>query len=113
MGTGSLIGPVEIGGEHHFGGREISIDHPISRADYLSGRCFGCSSGLDSTSNPAPAGSSALATSFKPLRTSNLTTPFKAPVIIKRAVIDLEPVDLISTGSSKSQDKRDHWTANW
>ncbi|KAI6157426.1 P-loop containing nucleoside triphosphate hydrolase protein [Pisolithus tinctorius] len=111
MGSGSLnTADLEVGGEYQCGGREFGIDRSISRADYLSGRCFG----RDPQPTPT-AKSSAPSKQFTPLKPSKLTAPYKAPAV-HRPVVELEPVDLSSTGSSKSPQRREahmYWTANW
>ncbi|KAI6121363.1 P-loop containing nucleoside triphosphate hydrolase protein [Pisolithus sp. B1] len=111
IGSGSLnTADLEVGGEYHCGGREIGIDHSISRSDYLSRRCFGRGP------QPAPtANSSASSKQFLPLKPNKLTAPYKAPVLQKPA-IELEPVALSSTSSSRSLQRREahtFWTANW
>ncbi|KAF9245007.1 P-loop containing nucleoside triphosphate hydrolase protein [Melanogaster broomeanus] len=102
------------GGEHQFGGKEIGIDNSISRADYLSGRCFG--RGSKATSGLAVASTLAIQKQFIPLKPSNLTTPYKAPTI-QRQAIDLQPVALLAgqshTAAVEPQGTRSCWTANW
>lgn len=113
MGTGSLSQPnVNVGEEYQFGGKEIGIDHPISRADYLSGRCFGHGSSPLITSCPAPVNIPALSRQFKPPNTS---IPYKAPTF-KKTAIELEPVGFISKGSGhplQDGETQSYWTANW
>ena len=103
---------MNVGEEYQFGGKEIGIDHPISRADYLSGRCFGHDSSPLITSCPAPVNTSALSRQFKPLKTS---ISYKTPAF-KKTAIELEPVGFISKGSGHPlQDRaiQSSWTANW
>ncbi|KAF9222619.1 hypothetical protein BS17DRAFT_802837 [Gyrodon lividus] len=115
MGAGSLDAPrAEEGGEYQFGGKEIGIDHLISRADYLSGRCFG--RGSKTASAPTAASAPATQRQFVTLKPSNLTTPYKAPTVQRKAT-DLQPVALL-TGQShpvalEPQGSRLCWTANW
>ncbi|KAI6026362.1 P-loop containing nucleoside triphosphate hydrolase protein [Pisolithus microcarpus] len=111
IGSGSLnTTDLEVGGEYECGGREIGIDHSISRSDYLSRRCFGHGP------QPTPtANSSASSKQFVPLKPNKLTAPYKAPSHQKPAV-ELEPVGLSSTSSSRSLQRREthrFWTANW
>ncbi|KIJ67587.1 hypothetical protein HYDPIDRAFT_127687 [Hydnomerulius pinastri MD-312] len=115
MGAGTLNTPrAEEGGEYQFGGREIGIDHPISKADYLSGRCFG--RGSKASSGPSAASTWTAQKESVPLKPSNLTTPYKAPTIQRKA-IDLRPVHLLAGQSNadtpKPQGSRSCWTANW
>ncbi|KAH7888361.1 P-loop containing nucleoside triphosphate hydrolase protein [Phlebopus sp. FC_14] len=111
MGTGSLnAARAEEGGEYQFGGKEIGIDHSISRADYLSGKCFG--RGSKSSSGPAIVANTSK--QFVPLKSSDLTTPYKTPT---RKVIDLQPVNLVSVQpkatTSITLGSQTCWTANW
>ncbi|KAN0090963.1 P-loop containing nucleoside triphosphate hydrolase protein [Tylopilus felleus] len=113
IGTGSLNAPgVEEGGEYVFGGREVGVDHPISKADYLSGKCFG--RGSKATSIAATPSRPTIQKQFVPLKPSNLATPYKTPT---RKVVDLQPVNLISgqsnTTAEEPRGSKSYWTANW
>ncbi|KIK99085.1 hypothetical protein PAXRUDRAFT_823120 [Paxillus rubicundulus Ve08.2h10] len=115
MGAGSLNSPrAEEGGEYQFGGREIGIDHSISKVDYLSGRCFGRGSKI--TSAPPAASALTIQKQSIPLKPSNSTTPYKVPMI-RRKPIDLQPVALLAGQSHPAapepQASRPCWTANW
>ncbi|KAH7915224.1 P-loop containing nucleoside triphosphate hydrolase protein [Hygrophoropsis aurantiaca] len=115
MGTGSLNGEKAVeGGEYHFGGKDIGIDHAISRGDYLTGKCFGRGSGANRSSSSSS--SSKAIKQFMPLKPMKSSTPYKAPSIEKKG-ITLHPVDLLSTrtdaGPSKPKSQSSHWTANW
>ncbi|KAI6044689.1 P-loop containing nucleoside triphosphate hydrolase protein [Pisolithus marmoratus] len=111
IGSGSLnTTDLVVGGEYACGGREIGVDHSISRSDYLSGRCFG----RDPQPTPT-ANSSALSKQFVPLKPNKLTAPYKAPAF-QRPAVELEAVDLSSMGSSGSLHRgaaHAFWTANW
>ena len=113
MGTGSLNQPnVGVGEEYQFSGREIGIDHPISRADYLSGKCFGRRSSSLINSCPSSANGSMLSKHIKSLKTS---IPYRPPTL-KKAAIELEPVGVISKSSANPTQNREFqssWTANW
>ncbi|KAL4080204.1 P-loop containing nucleoside triphosphate hydrolase protein [Scleroderma yunnanense] len=112
IGTGSLNEPnVNVGGEYQFGGKEIGIDHAISRADYLSRRYFTRDSSPSATFSPAPLNSPVVSRHFKSLKPS---LPYKGPTFKK--TIQLEPVGFISPGSGNSIQNRElqsSWTANW
>ncbi|EGN99526.1 hypothetical protein SERLA73DRAFT_72346 [Serpula lacrymans var. lacrymans S7.3] len=113
MGAGSLNAPKAVeGGEYTLGGKEIGIDHAISRADYFSGSCFGRGAVISSI-QPQPS-SSKPSKQFTPLKPGGLGTPYKTPLVGKKG-IPLHPVDLVSTKSSstKTQGQSSHWTANW
>ena len=113
IGAGSLNAPgAEEGGEYEFGGKEVGIDHSISRADYLSGKCFGRGSKV--ISNATVLSTSTSQKQFVPLKPSTLATPYKAPT---RKVVDLQPVNLLSgqsnTPAQEPQGSGSCWTANW
>ncbi|KAF8557976.1 hypothetical protein OG21DRAFT_1494290 [Imleria badia] len=113
IGAGSLNAPgAEEGGEYLFGGKEVGIDHPISRADYLSGKCFGRGSKV--ASSAATPSTSTIQKQFVPLKPSNLATPYKTPT---KKVVDLQPVNLISgqsnTTAPEPRGSKSYWTANW
>jgi len=112
IGAGSLNSPrAEEGGEYVFGGKEVGIDRPISRVDYLSGKCFGRGSKV--TSSAATPSTSIIQKQPVPLKPSNLATPYKTPT---RKVVDLQPVNLLSQSSITAQEPRgskSYWTANW
>ncbi|KAG6378110.1 P-loop containing nucleoside triphosphate hydrolase protein [Boletus reticuloceps] len=113
VGAGSLNAPgVEEGGQYLFGGKEIGIDHPISRADYLSGKCFGRGSKV--TSSSAAPSAPTIQKQFVPLKPSNLATPYKTPT---KKVVDLQPVNLLtgqsSTTAQEPRGSKSYWTANW
>ena len=112
IGAGSLTAPgVEEGGEYAFGGKEVGVDHSISRADYLSGKCFGRGSNVTSTTTTS---TSTIHKQFGPLKSSNHVTPYKTPT---RKIVDLQPVNLVSgqpnTTARDSQGSKSYWTANW
>ncbi|KAF7375992.1 hypothetical protein MSAN_00013800 [Mycena sanguinolenta] len=86
------------------GGKDIQLDRPITRSEFLSGTCFGDS----------------MSYSIKPSIPSHAQPSTSAP---ERKHVPLQPVDLLSTISNKSPKKalpvvkteaRDsYWTANW
>jgi DNA repair and recombination protein RAD54B len=113
IGAGSLNAPgAEEGGEYVFGGKEVGIDHSISRADYLSGKCFGRGSKV--TSSTTTPSTSTIQKQFVPLKPSNLAIPYKTPT---RDVVDLQPVNLLSgpsnTPAQEPRGSKSYWTANW
>lgn len=113
IGAGSLNAPkAEKGGEYEFGGKEVGIDHSISRGDFLSGKCFGRGSKM--FSNVTAPSTVTMQKQFVPLKPSNLATPYKTPT---RKVVDLQPVNLLSGQSNPTAQEprgsRSCWTANW
>ena len=78
LGGGKLEchGPVVEGAECRLSGRELQVDCTISRADYLSGACFG--RGVPS-SGPQTAASSTFSKQFVPLKLNHTLSSFKPP----------------------------------
>lgn len=97
------------------GGKELELDHEITRADFYSGKCF--SSGTPSGSTPAHSSSRTLTKQFVPL------TPMGAPghkstlSSTQGRGIPLYPVNLMDPPAGKSQtpssDPDSYWAANW
>ncbi|KAG1742218.1 P-loop containing nucleoside triphosphate hydrolase protein [Suillus lakei] len=119
MGAGSLNAlKAEENGEYQFGGKEIRIDHPISRGEYMSGKCYG----RGSMPSPTMTGNDSVKLSLRvaPLPSAKMNVPYKTPLkAIDKRAIDLHPVNLLSTrdppsaGSSKAKVPATYWTANW
>ncbi|KAG2153895.1 P-loop containing nucleoside triphosphate hydrolase protein [Suillus clintonianus] len=119
MGAGSLNAPkAEENGEYQFGGKEIRIDHPISRGEYMSGKCYG----RGSMPSPAMTGNNFVKPSLRiaPLPSTKMNVPYKTPLkAVDKRAIDLHPVNLLSArdipsaGSSKAKTTATYWTANW
>lgn len=99
------------------GGKEIELDHPISRQDYLSGRCFGA----HAASNPAPVNTQPIAkfkplvpkVAMKPMISSSTTKPSLKPraepladVVIN---LDTEDFDVVDAPLEVAR----YWTAQW
>ncbi|KAF8170206.1 SNF2 family N-terminal domain-containing protein [Mycena galopus ATCC 62051] len=122
IASGKRTGSYVEGAGLNVGGKDIELDRCITRAEFLSGTCFGSSmsyspmQGVQSTSK-APT---ALSKQFVPLKISHAQTSTSTP---ERKIVPLQPVDLLSTISNKSPKKalpsikaeaRDsYWTANW
>ncbi|KAJ7251770.1 SNF2 family N-terminal domain-containing protein [Mycena haematopus] len=108
------------------GGKDIELDRAITRAEFLSGACFGDSV---SYSSMQPVGTTSKATAlskqFVPLKIKPSTASHAqtSTSTSERKIVPLQPVDLLSTISNKSPKKalpiikaeaRDsYWTANW
>jgi DNA repair and recombination protein RAD54B len=115
IGEGKLEchGTLVEGAECKLSGREMEIDCAISRADYLSGACFGRSASTTLTTT-----SSALSRQFvqPKIKPTSLSSSMPA-----RKGILLEPVDLISTTGhrpdknniTKAKPESTYWTAVW
>ncbi|KAK7057394.1 SNF2 family N-terminal domain-containing protein [Favolaschia claudopus] len=100
------------------GGKDIELDRPITRSEYLSGTCFGDSASYTSTSMASSSTSkpTALSKQFVPLK---IGVAPSAPSSVKK-IVPLQPVDLLSTTNNKSPKKstpikreESYWTANW
>lgn len=119
MGAGSLNSPkAEENGEYKFGEKEIRIDHPISRGEYMSGKCYG----RGSMPSSAMTGNNSVKPFLHvtPLPSTKMNVPYKTPLkAAHKRVIDLHPVNLLSirappsAGSSKANVPATYWAANW
>lgn len=121
IGFGKIDWPLHEGQNAVIGGKEIELERAITKADYLSGRCFGASN------TPLPAatssGKTGLSKKFAPLKLNptSFVKPYHPPAPEPGGRgIPLRPVNFTSTGDNlPSEDfggtKSDgiHWTANW
>ena len=100
------------------GSKELEVDHPVSRGEFLSGSCFG-SNGF---SSPVQGqSSSASAKQYIPLRPKAINS-FRAPAF-KAALtaqekqgVQLEPVSLVSSAEQRGAQPKvrdSYWTVNW
>ncbi|KIM91969.1 hypothetical protein PILCRDRAFT_809966 [Piloderma croceum F 1598] len=115
IGEGKLEchGTLVEGAECKLSGREMEIDCAISRADYLSGACFGRGASTTPTTK-----SSAFSRQFVQPKIKPTTLSSSMPA---RKGILLEPVDLISTTGhrpdknniAKAKPESTYWTAVW
>jgi DNA repair and recombination protein RAD54B len=114
--------PYVEGRELVVGGKDVQLDRPITREEYLSGTCFGGNAPYSSAPVGGPSTSkSALSKQFLPLKI-NSTTPSRPTASgLDRKGIPLQPVDLLSTLNNSSSKKTaptiktedSYWTANW
>jgi DNA repair and recombination protein RAD54B len=119
MGAGSLNAPkAEENGEYKFGEREIRIDHPIPRGEYISRKCYGRGSVPSSAMTGNSSGTPSLRVT--PLPSTKMNVPYKTPLkAVDKRAIDLHPVNLLSTrdlpsaGPPKTNVPSTYWTANW
>ncbi|KAJ7078907.1 SNF2 family N-terminal domain-containing protein [Mycena belliarum] len=114
----------EIGRNLVVGGKDIELDRPITRAEFLSGSCFGDSAAYASIQIAGPSTSKPTAVSkqFIPLK---IKVPRSEPSTstLERKIVPLQPVDLLSTLANNSPQKAptesagkgedSYWTANW
>jgi DNA repair and recombination protein RAD54B len=115
IGEGKLEchGTLVEGAECKLSGREMEIDCAISRADYLSGACFGRGASTAPTTK-----SSAFSRQFVQPKIKHTSLSLSTPA---RKGIPLEPVDLISTTGhnpdknniAKAKPESTYWTAVW
>ncbi|KAG7450934.1 uncharacterized protein BT62DRAFT_1071552 [Guyanagaster necrorhizus] len=104
----SLYEGLEIG----VGGKDIGLECRTSRAEYLSGTCFGQAAAVSAPLVTSVGPSKA----FAPLKLSTLPQP--KPISMERKSVPLEQVDLLSA-PCKSPTKENiislesHWIANW
>lgn len=117
IGSGTIDGePIAAGTELKVGGKELEIDCAVSRADYLSGACFGRAA-AGSTQSESVQSAAPVRKQFAPLQPKN-SSSFKPPVVSKG--IPLQPVDLLSTvptlpsrNDKVTSEKKSHWSAQW
>jgi DNA repair and recombination protein RAD54B len=115
IGEGKLEyhGTLVEGAECKLSGREMEIDRAISRADYLSGACFGRGASTTRTTTSSAFSRHFVQPKIKP---TSLSSSMPA-----RKGILLEPVDLISTTGhypeksniTKAKAESTYWTAVW
>lgn len=121
LGFGKVDWPLREGKELLLGGKEIELERAITKADYLSGRCFGRSNG--SPPVPTPHSQVGLSKKFIPLKINAISTPkphIPSPSVPRRRNEPLQPVDPISVGNNLPLKNNDgigsgdsYWTANW
>ncbi|KAL6308182.1 SNF2 family N-terminal domain-containing protein [Sparassis latifolia] len=114
-----IEGPHQIIESANFtvGTKELEVDRPVDREDFLSGRVFGKGAG---SCSPILASTGATAKQFVPLRPKAMNS-FKSPSVLskfasQKQAIDLEAVDLVSSSEKsavKAQVQNTFWTANW
>ena len=100
--TGKVSQPIADGAEFPFSNKELGIDRPISRAEYMSGACFGRNA---IGGEPAPlTNSGGLAKKFVPLRP--VTTNPSRPAISA-------PASSSKDASNRENILQSSWTVNW
>ncbi|KAJ7675096.1 SNF2 family N-terminal domain-containing protein [Mycena rosella] len=121
--------PYTVGRNLTVGGKDVELDRSITRAEYLSGTCFGESASYSAIQTAGPSTSTskpaAVSKQFIPLKIK-ASTPSRPPLPSgsdSRRVVPLQPVDLLSTISNNSPKKAvpapavkgedSYWTANW
>lgn len=115
--------PLSEGISFKVGEKDIEIDREVSRADFLSGACFGRAACMPAESS-IPARQSALTKQFVPLKPAVLNashSPYDVSSRSGRHHIPLEPIDLIAVSNAsaeknflpQSKGRDSHWTANW
>ncbi|KAJ6495564.1 SNF2 family N-terminal domain-containing protein [Mycena vitilis] len=105
------------------GGKDIELDRAITRAEFLSGTCFGDSASFSSAPAASTSKATALSKQFVPLKIKPSTPshPQASTSGAERRVVPLQPVDLLSTMNTNSPKKPlpsvkaddSYWTANW
>ncbi|KAJ7209558.1 P-loop containing nucleoside triphosphate hydrolase protein [Mycena pura] len=121
LATGKRELPYEQGRNLVVGGKDVELDRPITREEYLSGACFGVSATYAAVD--LPTSKSTASKPFIPLHI-NRSTPCQLQAQAstrgsERKAVPLQPVDLLSTVKSESpalptvKAKDSYWTANW
>lgn len=92
----------------------MEIDCAISRAEYLSGACFGRGTSIFA---PQATTSSTASKQFVSLKTNHTSSSFKPPGMSVKNGIPLQPVNLMSVTESKNMQntgvRSSYWTAVW
>ncbi|KAG6813679.1 hypothetical protein H0H92_008527 [Tricholoma furcatifolium] len=116
LSVGKVTWPLEEGKELHVGGKDIELDRPITRNEYLSGQAFGS---FSTGSEPVPA---ALfkdkPKQFIPhkIHATSVPKPNHSTNQSPKPFVPLQPVDPISVHDNVPKIKIEnhaHWTANW
>lgn len=107
--------PLTDGSELPFGNKDVLIDCPLSRAEFLSGRCFGRNTAVFSATEAMakPLTSGKKFVPFKPVtvNTPKANAPTHATSDLESDIIDLTQ----SSKASSSEDKalESYWSVNW
>ncbi|KAG6862304.1 hypothetical protein C0995_016002 [Termitomyces sp. Mi166 len=103
LGVGKITWPLEEGKEFLVANKEIELDRPLTRSEYLSGRAFGSSSTAPETS-PVAVHKHRL----KPFVPHKINPTSKSPTPFR-------PVDpiYVNDNAPKIKVEDTHWTANW
>ncbi|KAG6866608.1 hypothetical protein C0991_000718 [Blastosporella zonata] len=108
--AGKVTWPLEEGKAFSFSNKDIELDRPLTRNEYLSGQAFGSSS---TTSDTPPTTILKEPTKqFVALKISGPAT--KTTIHTSKPSAPLQPVDTISVSDNgpKSAGDNTHWTAN-
>ncbi|KAJ7039247.1 SNF2 family N-terminal domain-containing protein [Mycena alexandri] len=116
--------PYTAGRNMVVGGKDIELDRAITRAEYLSGTCFGDGASYAAIQTTSTSKPTALSKQFVPLKIDKSSTPLHVQASTggsERRIVPLQPVDLLSTLNNKSPKKTlpsikvedSYWTANW
>ncbi|KAI0790697.1 P-loop containing nucleoside triphosphate hydrolase protein [Abortiporus biennis] len=104
--------------EFVLGGKDVGIDHALTKEDYLSGRCFG---GLLASPQPPIRNSGSAVKPYNPPLLSRSINKFKAPSYLQPRASSSKAKET-ETPTEKSQSTTAHvdvkaentyWTANW
>ncbi|KAF9045835.1 hypothetical protein BDZ89DRAFT_1155511 [Hymenopellis radicata] len=120
LGSAAAPQTVEEGFECGFAGKDICLECETTKAEYLSGRCFGHASSGPSVPDSTPSTSKSYAplkVSAAPRVSSSFHAPSMKPSAPKRG-IPLEEVGLFSALPTSNQIKenieiKSYWSANW
>ncbi|KAJ7782862.1 P-loop containing nucleoside triphosphate hydrolase protein [Mycena metata] len=92
--------PYTAGRNMVVGGKDIELDRAITRAEYLSGTCFGDGASYAAIQTASTSKTTALSKQFVPLKIGKSSTPLHAQTSTndsERRIVPLQPVDLLST----------------
>ncbi|KAJ7188473.1 SNF2 family N-terminal domain-containing protein [Mycena filopes] len=125
ISSGKRDAPYVVGRNMVVGGKDVELDRPITRNEYLSGTCFGDGASYGAVQIASTSKPTALSKQFVPLKIGKPSTPLhaQASTSVERRIVPLQPVDLLSTLNNKSPIAKktlpslkvedSYWTANW
>ncbi|KAG5636356.1 hypothetical protein H0H81_008304 [Sphagnurus paluster] len=112
IAIGKVEWPLSEGKTFSIANKDIELDRPLSRNEYLSGRAFGSSSTTECENPPLQEKPTK---QFVPPKINYSALPNREPTTARRDV-PLQPIALtIASGNSpvKAKPADSHWTANW
>jgi DNA repair and recombination protein RAD54B len=128
------IARIDIGEQFHIGNKDVEVDHPIDRANYMAGTCFGTnpyggpsapmvlstsSSAISALRKPYKALKPSLASNASALRSGVVTSNECSSASNTRGSrIELEAVNLASSSVHRERKvaeggNNSYWSASW
>lgn len=119
IAVGKAEWPLYEGRTFNVSSKEIELERPLKKSEYLSGQCFGASD-YATSSTSATRNKAGLSRQFAPLKI-NYPLAARPGVPEGEQVILVRPGDLLSAAQASFEQKEhqgsadggSHWTANW